>query len=42
MGARLAELPAFIIKRLPLRFVYDNYFNDRYRGIPVGGYTKAG
>lgn len=34
------ELPAFIIKRLPLRFTYDNnYFNDRYQGIPVGGYT---
>ncbi|MBQ7548999.1 MAG: UDP-galactopyranose mutase, partial [Clostridia bacterium] len=34
------ELPAFIIKRLPLRFVYDNnYFNDKYQGIPVGGYT---
>lgn len=35
------ELPAFIIKRLPVRFTYDNnYFNDRYQGIPVGGYTK--
>ena len=34
------ELPAFIIKRLPLRFVYDNnYFNDKYQGIPIGGYT---
>lgn len=34
-------LPAFILGRLPLRFVYDNnYFNDRYQGIPVGGYTK--
>ena len=34
------ELPAFIIKRLPLRFIYDNnYFNDRYQGIPIGGYT---
>ena len=34
------ELPAFIIKRLPLRFVYDNnYFNDKYQGIPMGGYT---
>lgn len=34
------ELPAFIIKRLPLRFVYDNnYFNDKFQGIPVGGYT---
>ena len=35
------ELPAFIIKRLPLRFTYDNnYFNDRYQGIPVGGYNQ--
>ena len=35
------ELPAFIIKRLPVRFVYDNnYFNDKYQGIPIGGYTK--
>lgn len=34
------DLPAFIIKRLPVRFTYDNnYFNDRYQGIPVGGYT---
>ncbi|MGL5295548.1 MAG: UDP-galactopyranose mutase [Culicoidibacterales bacterium] len=34
------ELPAFIIKRLPVRFTYDNnYFNDRYQGIPVGGYN---
>jgi UDP-galactopyranose mutase len=34
------ELPAFIIKRLPLRFTYDNnYFNDTYQGIPIGGYT---
>ena len=34
------ELPAFIIKRLPVRLVYDNnYFNDRYQGIPIGGYT---
>jgi UDP-galactopyranose mutase len=34
------ELPAFIIKRLPLRFTYDNnYFTDRYQGIPIGGYT---
>ena len=34
------ELPAFIIKRLPLRFTYDNnYFNDRYQGIPIGGYN---
>lgn len=35
------DLPAFIIKRLPLRFTYDNnYFNDKYQGIPVDGYTK--
>lgn len=40
-GRECRELPAFIIKRLPLRFIYDNnYFNDRYQGIPVGGYTK--
>lgn len=40
-GRDCKELPAFIIKRLPLRFVYDNnYFNDRYQGIPVGGYTQ--
>lgn len=39
-GKRADELPAFIIKRLPVRFTYDNnYFNDRYQGIPVGGYT---
>ena len=39
-GRECRELPAFIIKRLPLRFTYDNnYFNDRYQGIPVGGYT---
>lgn len=39
-GRGCRELPAFIIKRLPLRFVYDNnYFNDRYQGIPIGGYT---
>ena len=39
-GRPCTELPAFIIKRLPLRFTYDNnYFNDRYQGIPVGGYT---
>ena len=39
-GRDCRELPAFIIKRLPLRFVYDNnYFNDRYQGIPIGGYT---
>lgn len=35
------DLPSFIIKRLPLRFTYDNnYFNDKYQGIPVDGYTK--
>ncbi len=40
-GRSCRELPAFIIKRLPFRFIYDNnYFNDRYQGIPVGGYTK--
>lgn len=40
-GRECRELPAFIIKRLPLRFIYDNnYFNDRYQGIPIGGYTK--
>lgn len=40
-GRDCRELPAFIIKRLPLRFVYDNnYFNDRYQGIPIGGYTS--
>ena len=40
-GRDCKDLPAFIIKRLPLRFVYENnYFNDRYQGIPVGGYTK--
>ena len=39
-GRKCAELPAFIIRRLPLRFVYDNnYFNDLYQGIPVGGYN---
>lgn len=40
-GRKATELPAFIIKRLPVRFTYDNnYFNDRYQGIPIGGYTK--
>ncbi len=35
------DLPAFIIKRLPVRLIYDNnYFNDKYQGIPIGGYTK--
>ena len=39
-GRECRELPAFIIKRLPLRFTYDNnYFTDRYQGIPMGGYT---
>lgn len=39
-GRECRELPSFIIKRLPLRFTYDNnYFNDRYQGIPIGGYT---
>lgn len=40
-GKRASELPAFIIRRLPVRFVYDNnYFNDLYQGIPIGGYTR--
>lgn len=40
-GRKCTELPAFIIKRLPIRFVFDNnYFNDTYQGIPVGGYNK--
>ena len=40
-GKRATELPSFIIRRLPVRFVYDNnYFNDKYQGIPIGGYTK--
>ena len=40
-GRKCTELPAFIIKRLPVRFVHDNnYFNDRYQGIPIGGYNK--
>lgn len=39
-GRSCRELPTFIIRRLPLRFTYDNnYFNDRYQGIPIGGYT---
>ena len=39
-GRECKDLPAFIIKRLPLRFIYDNnYFNDRFQGIPMGGYT---
>lgn len=40
-GRDCKDLPAFIIRRLPLRFTYDNnYFNDRYQGIPMGGYTR--
>ncbi len=40
-GKKCTELPAFIIRRLPVRFTFDNnYFNDRYQGIPIGGYTK--
>lgn len=40
-GKKASELPNFIIKRLPIRFTYDNnYFNDKYQGIPVGGYTQ--
>ena len=41
-GMKATELPAFIIKRLPVRFTYDNnYFNDKYQGIPEGGYTQV-
>ncbi len=40
-GRSCTELPSFIIKRLPVRYTYDNnYFNDRYQGIPIGGYTE--
>ena len=40
-GRKCTNLPAFIIKRLPVRFVYDNnYFNDKYQGIPIGGYNR--
>lgn len=40
-GRKCTDLPAFIIKRLPVRMVFDNnYFNDKYQGIPVGGYNK--
>lgn len=40
-GRKAMDLPAFIIKRLPVRFVFDNnYFNDKYQGIPIGGYTR--
>lgn len=40
-GRKCTELPAFIIKRLPVRLIYDNnYFNDKYQGTPIGGYNK--
>ena len=40
-GRKCSELPAFIIKRLPVRFVHDNnYFNDRFQGIPIGGFNR--
>lgn len=40
-GRKATELPAFIIRRLPVRFTFDNnYFNDKYQGIPIGGYNK--
>lgn len=40
-GKKCTELPAFIIKRLPVRYTYDNnYFNDKYQGIPIGGYNQ--
>lgn len=40
-GRMCTELPPFIIRRLPVRFIYDNnYFNDKYQGIPIGGYNK--
>ena len=40
-GRECKDLPTFIIKRLPVRYTYDNnYFNDRYQGIPIGGYNK--
>lgn len=40
-GRKCTDLPAFIIKRLPVRFIFDNnYFNDKYQGIPIGGYNK--
>lgn len=39
-GRKASDLPAFIIKRLPVRFTFDNnYFNDKYQGVPIGGYT---
>ena len=41
-GRRAEEIPAFVLRRVPLRFTFDNnYFNDPYQGIPVGGYTKV-
>ena len=40
-GRPCSELPAFIIRRLPVRLTFDNnYFNDSYQGIPIGGYTR--
>lgn len=40
-GRKATDLPAFIIKRLPVRFTFDNnYFSDKYQGIPIGGYTR--
>jgi UDP-galactopyranose mutase len=40
-GRECKDLPSFIIKRLPVRFTYDNnYFKDKYQGIPIGGYNK--
>jgi UDP-galactopyranose mutase len=40
-GRKCSDLPASIIKRLPVRYIYDNnYFNDKYQGIPIGGYTE--
>ena len=40
-GRACSELPAFIIRRIPVRFMFDNnYFDDRYQGIPIGGYTR--
>jgi UDP-galactopyranose mutase len=40
-GRKATELPSFIIKRIPVRFTFDNnYFSDKYQGIPIGGYTK--
>ena len=40
-GRKCSDLPAFIIKRLPVRMIFDNnYFNDKYQGIPIGGYTR--